>query len=326
MRHHIIETQDLNHTYYTYEKDEGLLNSVKDLLFGRIAISKHALHNVSVQICPGEIVGLLGPNGAGKTTLLKILSGLIHPSSGTARVMGYDPYLKARPFLQKIGMVMGQKSQLLWDVPAIDTLHIIRALYGISKQEFSAQLAKFMDLLSVGQLLHIPVRQLSLGERMKFELVAALIHNPELLFLDEPTIGLDIVSQRAIRDFLQIINRTQRTTIIITSHYMRDIEVLAQRILIIKKGVIVHDTPLKKLLKKFEHLQNIYFTLDNTEFKLSVPFEHTSEGEYVVTCHPADLQKKIIEIASQIPITNVRTEETSLEDAIFSIFDDKEGS
>lgn len=322
MSDYIVEAEELSHTYRTHQKGEGLLSSLKDFL-KRSQTYAHALQNVSFHISPGEIVGLLGPNGAGKTTLLKILSGLIHPTSGTANVIGTTPHKKERGFLKQIGMVMGQKSQLLWDIPALDTLHIIRELYGIPKQIFDTRLAEFVDLLSIGKLLNTPVRTLSLGERMKFELVASLIHNPKLLFLDEPTIGLDIISQRAIRDFLLQINRLYKTTIIITSHYMRDIEVLAKRILIIKKGAILHDAPIDGFLKKFEQYRKVYFTPVSENFQLSLPFEKISPREYAVTCHPKDLQKVVGEIVSHIPIVNVRTEETSLEDAIFSIFDEK---
>jgi ABC-2 type transport system ATP-binding protein len=324
MSDYIVEVEDLSHTYHTHEKGEGFLGSLKDLM-RRSRIYAQALQNVSFRISPGEIVGLLGPNGAGKTTLLKILSGLIHPTSGKALVIGNTPHRKERPFLKQIGMVMGQKSQLFWDIPAIDTLHIIRELYGIPRQVFDARLAEFVDLLSIGQLLKTPVRTLSLGERMKFELVASLIHNPKLLFLDEPTIGLDIVSQRAIRDFLLQVNKLHGTTIIITSHYMKDIEILAKRILIIKKGNILYDASLDGLLKKFEHLQKVFFSADDG-FQLRLPYEKISLREYAVTCHPKDLQKVVSEIVSQVPIISVRTEETSLEDAIFSIFDEKKGS
>jgi ABC-2 type transport system ATP-binding protein len=227
--------------------------------------------------------------------------------------------------VQHFGMVMGQKSQLLWDIPAIDTLHIIRELYQIPKQVFKQNLDEFMSLLSVSHLLKTPVRNLSLGERMKFELIVSMIHQPKLLFLDEPTIGLDIVSQKAIRDFLQEINLKHKTTIIITSHYMRDIEVLAKRVLIIKRGSIFYDSSLKDLLKNFGDSRKIYFTTEKTEFNLSMPFEKISQIEYSINCIPLDLQKNILEIVNQIPITSVRTEETSLEEAIFSIFDERKG-
>ena len=322
MNNHIVEIKDLSHVYRAHQKGEGLLSSLKDF-FKRSSTFAHALKNISLHIAPGEIVGLLGPNGAGKTTLLKILSGLIHPTSGSALVIGTTPHKKEKKFLKQIGMVMGQKSQLLWDIPALDTLQIIRELYGIPKPVFDARLAEFVDLLSISNLLNTPVRTLSLGERMKFELIASLIHNPKLLFLDEPTIGLDIVSQRAIRDFLLRVNQRYQTTIIITSHYMRDIEVLAKRVLIIKKGAILQDAPIEGFLKKFEHIQKVYFTPRNETFQLALPFEKISPREYAVSCHPNDLQKVVGEIVTNIPIVNIRTEETSLEDAIFSIFDEK---
>jgi ABC-2 type transport system ATP-binding protein len=325
MSTHIIEVQGLNHKYSTHKKGVGFLCTLKDM-FRRSDTYVEALKDISFYISLGEIVGLLGPNGAGKTTLLKILAGLIHPTSGTSLVLGKTPHKKEHAFLKQIGMVMGQKSQLLWDIPALDTLHIIRELYGISKVDFDKRLCSFIDLLSIGHLLHNPVRKLSLGERMKFELVASLIHNPQLLFLDEPTIGLDIVSQRAIRDFLQAINRAHGTTIIITSHYMRDIEILAKRVLIIKDGSILHDTPIDTLLKKFNPSQKIYFSTEEKEFHLPLAFNQISSQEYTTTCQPHALRQIVSDIANHVPITSIRTEETSLEDVIFSIFEEKKAS
>lgn len=320
----IIEVNNLNHAYRSHKKRPGLWNSLKDL-FHREYDLVQALKNVSFEINQGEIVGLLGPNGAGKTTLLKILSGIIYPSSGLIQVMKKTPYNKERSLLQKIGMVMGQKSQLLWDIPALDTLHIIRELYEIPAPEFTQRLSEFSSLLAVAHLLETPVRKLSLGERMKLELIAALIHNPPLLFLDEPTIGLDIVSQRAIRDFLLNVNRQLKTTIIITSHYMKDIEILAKRILIIKDGSILIDDSLSKLLKKFEHFQKVYFTTIKEDFQLSLPFEKVSQDEYSVRCHLEDLGSVIGKISHSVPILSIRTEETSLEDTLFSLFSEKAG-
>ncbi len=322
MTSYIIEVQNLCHSYRTYRKDSGFFNALKDL-FKREIIYKHAITDTSFHISSGEIVGLLGANGAGKTTLLKILSGLIHPSSGSVKVMSKTPHQKEHSFLKQIGMVMGQKSQLLWDIPALDSLHIIRELYEIPASLFQSRLDHFTNLLAIGDLLQIPVRNLSLGERMKFELIAALIHNPKLLFLDEPTIGLDIVSQRAIRQFLLVINQTQGTTIIITSHYMRDIEILAKRLLIIEKGSILYDGAPAQIMKKFELNKKIYFSSAIEKFQLSIPFEKSAQEEYVVSCHPQDLQKIVSEIVTKVPIISIRTEENSLEDAIFAIFDRK---
>jgi len=321
----IVEVKNLNHHYRSYKKGAGFLCTLKDM-FKRSVVDVEALKDITFQIKSGEIIGLLGPNGAGKTTLLKILSGLIYPSSGTTVVLEKIPHKKEHGFLRQIGMVMGQKSQLLWDIPALDTLLIIRELYRIPKSDFDKRVSEFINLLSIGHLLHNPVRKLSLGERMKFELVASLIHHPKLLFLDEPTIGLDIISQRAIRDFLQTLNHTYGITIIITSHYMRDIEVLAKRVLIIKNGAILHDTPISSLLKQFNHSQKIYFTTEGTEFNLPFVFDKISPNEYSMTCQPQDLQQIVSVIATHVPLKSIRTEEASLEEAIFSIFEEKKES
>ncbi|WP_348638806.1 ABC transporter ATP-binding protein [Parachlamydia acanthamoebae] len=302
-----------------------MFNSVKDF-FIREKIKKQALNNISFSIAEGEVIGLLGPNGAGKTTLLKILSGLIHPSSGTVSVLSKIPYQKDRNYLLQIGVVMGQKSQLLWDIPAIDTLNIISEIYQIRKEEFKKRLKQFIEMLSIHELLDTPVRHLSLGERMKFELIASLIHQPKVLFLDEPTIGLDLVSQRVIRDFLHRINQAFKTTIIITSHYMKDIEVLAQRVMVIKKGSICYDGSIQSLKNHCcRHSHKIYFSTENNDsFQLSQPIERVSAQQFSLSCSSEDLQKNLSEIIEKVPITQLKTEEMSFEEAIFTLFNEKD--
>lgn len=210
-----------------------------------------AVRAVSFQIEAGEIVGFLGPNGAGKTTTLKMLTGLIQPSAGQVRVAGQVPFRRKEPFLQKITLVMGQKQQLIWDLPAIDSLKINAAVYGISGKEFQWRVDELVEMLSLKDKLTQPVRKLSLGERMKAELLAALLHRPQVLFLDEPTLGLDINAQAAVRKFLREYNQRYQATVLLTSHYMADITALCHRVLLIHQGQLMYDGDLEELLDRF---------------------------------------------------------------------------
>ncbi|HBL60669.1 MAG TPA: ABC transporter, partial [Cyanobacteria bacterium UBA8803] len=210
-----------------------------------------AVQNVSFEIAPGEVVGFLGPNGAGKTTTLKMLTGLIHPSGGRVRVADHIPFKRQAHFLQKITLVMGQKQQLLWDLPALDSLRINAAVYGISPRQFEYRVSELSEMLALEGKLTQPVRKLSLGERMKAELLAALLHQPQVLFLDEPTLGLDVNAQLGVRDFLREYNQRTGATILLTSHYMADITALCQRVLLIYEGHMIYDGSLEGLLDRF---------------------------------------------------------------------------
>lgn len=242
-----IEVKDLTKKFIRQKKMPGLWNSLKGL-FIREKIENTAVDRVSFSIGKGEIVGFLGPNGAGKTTTLKMLSGILYPTGGEAKVLGYTPWERKEDFKKKIGMVMGQKQQLLWDLPAADSFELFKELYGIEDKVFREHLDKLVKLLAVEDILNVQVRQLSLGQRMKMEIIAALIHKPVVLFLDEPTIGLDVVSQKSIRDFFRHYNKEENTTIILTSHYMQDIKELCERVIIINNGGIIYDDLLQKLM------------------------------------------------------------------------------
>ncbi|HEU5087490.1 MAG TPA: ATP-binding cassette domain-containing protein [Roseiflexaceae bacterium] len=242
-----IAIDNLSKTYTTNRKAPGLLGAVKSL-FHRETIPVHAVRDLSLQIEQGEMVGFLGPNGAGKTTTLKMVCGLIYPSSGDVRVLGHTPARREAAFLRRIALVMGQKSMLWWDIPASETLLLHRDMYRIPEAQFRRTVDDLAGMLDVADLLHIPVRKLSLGERMKMELLAALVHRPEVLFLDEPTIGLDVVAQQRVRDFLRELNRAFGTTILLTSHYMDDIEALCKRVLVIDHGLLRFDGMLSALV------------------------------------------------------------------------------
>jgi ABC-2 type transport system ATP-binding protein len=229
-------------------------------LFRREKISKDAVKAISFDIEAGELVGFLGPNGAGKTTTMKMLSGIIHPSNGDARVLGCVPWHREKVLLKKIALVMGQKGQLCWDLPAADSFLLFKDIYEINNHDYKIRLDELVDLFELGTLLHLPVRQLSLGERMKCELAASLLHSPDLLFLDEPTIGLDIISQRKLRSFLKSYNAAHGLSILLTSHYMQDIKELCSRVVVINHGVIIYDGSIQNLMKGFSGVRLAKFT------------------------------------------------------------------
>src|ERR1700722_9343283 len=246
----IIESRGLSKTYRVYQKKEGLLGALRGL-FHREYKEVKAVDNVNFTIEPGEIVGFLGPNGAGKTTTLKMLSGLIFPSGGTARVLGHIPWQREDAFRRRFSLVMGQKNQLWWDLPAADSFQLHREIYSLPTEQFEQTLGELTELFGVRDLTRQPVRELSLGERMKMELIASLLHDPELLLLDEPTIGLDVVAQVAIQRCLKDYNSIRGVTMLLTSHYMRDVEALCKRVLVITHGRLIHDGPLRGITEQF---------------------------------------------------------------------------
>jgi ABC-2 type transport system ATP-binding protein len=233
--HPAILCQNLTKSYHSSKKAPGFRGTVKSF-FAPERVTISAIKDFSLQIQPGEIVGLLGPNGAGKTTLMKMLTGIVAPTSGQASVLGFEPFKRPKEFRKRIALVMGQKTQLWWDIPAYDSFQLLRAYYEVPHKEFKERVDMFGSLLGVSHLFHVHLRRLSLGERMKMELMACLLHSPELLFLDEPTIGLDVVAQKQIRDFFQEYQRHHKTTIILTSHYMADIDALCPRIVLVLGG------------------------------------------------------------------------------------------
>lgn len=245
-----IEAKNLTKTYRVYQKRDGILASIRGL-FHREYKTVEAVRDVSFTINEGEMVAFLGPNGAGKTTTLKLLSGLIYPSSGQAQVLGYIPWERANAFRRRFSLVMGQKNQLWWDLPAQESFQLHREIYRIDKTEFDHRLDELTELLEVKKLVSQPVRELSLGERMRMELIAALLHSPEVLLLDEPTIGLDVISQRKVQEFLKYYQAERKITVILTSHYMKDVEALCKRAIIINDGEIKHDGPLSEIVDRF---------------------------------------------------------------------------
>lgn len=258
----MIKVRNVSKTFKVHKKEPGLINSVKSL-FIRKWVDNIALKDVSLNAGEGEIVGLVGANGAGKTTLVKILSGIIHPDNGSVDVLGFNPWERKSAYRKQIALIMGQKAQLWWDLPAADCFLLLREIYQIPVDEFKKNLAFLTDTLDVSNQMNIQIRRLSLGERMKMELIATLLHNPKVVFLDEPTIGLDLTSQRAIRQFILDYRQKRKPAMILTSHYMVDIEKLCKRIIVLKKGLIVYDGLLEDIVHHFSKFKVVAATLSD---------------------------------------------------------------
>src|SRR5438105_477793 len=279
----IITANGLSKTYRVFQKKEGLLGALRNL-FHRQYKEVRAVDGVSFSIEPGEMVAFLGPNGAGKTTTLKMLSGLIYPTAGCARVLGFVPWERADAFRRRFSLVMGQKNQLWWDLPAADSFQLHREIYSLPRPQFEQTLGELTELFQVEKLVRQPVRELSLGERMKMELIAALLHQPQLLLLDEPTIGLDVVAQATIQRCLRDYNTRHGVTMLLTSHYMRDVEALCSRVLVISHGKVIYDGPLAKIIEQFgqSKLVKLHFEGDLPPEDLSRFGEVTCRADPVV--------------------------------------------
>ena len=255
-----ISARALTKTYRVADKTPGLVGTVRHFIRRRYREIR-AVKSVDLSIEPGEIVGFLGPNGAGKTTTLKMLTGLVHPSAGEVRVLGHEPFRRRAELLRQITLVMGNKQQMIWDLPPMDSLHVNAAIYGIPEPEAMRRVGAFAEMLGLKEELTQPVRKLSLGQRMKCELVAALLHHPKVLFLDEPTLGLDLNAQTAVRRFLKQYNQDQQASILLTSHYMADITALCPRVVVIHEGSMLYDGSLEGVVQKFAPLREVKLDL-----------------------------------------------------------------
>jgi ABC-2 type transport system ATP-binding protein len=321
----MIEVQHLTRIFRTYKKQPGFWGGVKGLV-NRKYDETAAAKDVSFSIAEGEFVGFLGPNGAGKTTTLKMLSGLIFPTSGTARVAGFDPTKRENAYRRIFALVLGQKNQLWWDLPAMESFTLLKAIYGLDADEYKKTLDELVQLLGVADKLNVMVRELSLGERMKMELIAALIHRPKVLFLDEPTIGLDVVSQRAVRLFLRDYNRRHRVTIILTSHYMADIKELCERVIVIHKGSKIYDGALDRLESGSDSRKKIVrFIPKDTAFGESwrSRFGDTTradDGSYTLRVPGDDIVAVAQEVLAAGPVADITIEDVPLEDIIAELF------
>ena len=319
----VIEVANLTKVYDVYRKREGLMASIAGL-FHREYRQVHAVAGVSFEVGEGEMAAFLGPNGAGKTTTLKLLSGLIFPTAGDARVLGHVPWKRENAYRRRFSLVMGQKNQLWWDLPAQESFRLHREIYRIEPEVFSRRLDELTDLLEVRQLVSQPVRELSLGERMRMELIAALLHQPQVLLLDEPTIGLDVVSQRKVQNFLKYYQSEQRITVLLTSHYMKDVEALCQRAIIINEGEIKHDGPLADIVDRFSHHKLIELLFAGEE----VPDDLARYGTVTEVNAPrarlevprAQIPSILASLLSRYSIEDVSVKDRPLEDAIAEMF------
>jgi ABC-2 type transport system ATP-binding protein len=321
----MIEVQNLTRVFRTYRKQPGFWGGVKGL-FSRTYDETAAAKDITFSIAEGEFVGFLGPNGAGKTTTLKMLSGLIFPTSGTARVAGFDPTKRENAYRRIFALVLGQKNQLWWDLPAIESFALLRAIYGLPAADYKKNLDELVTLLGVSEKLNVMVRELSLGERMKMELIAALIHRPKVLFLDEPTIGLDVVSQRAVRLFLRDYNKRHRVTIVLTSHYMADIKELCERVIVIHKGRKIYDGALDRLesgsgsrkkIVRFVPKDTAFDELWRSRFGET---KRDDDGSFTLRVSSDDVVAVAQEVLATGPVADITIEDVPLEDVIAELF------
>ena len=323
----VIEVSHLKKYFQVHQKEPGLLGSIKSLI-NRKYYDVKAVDDISFSINEGELIGFIGPNGAGKTTTLKVLSGLLYPTAGSVTVLGHNPY-KREPVLQKqFSLVMGQKNQLWWDLPPLETFILNKEIYEVSDTQYKKNLDELVEMLDVKDVLKVQVRKLSLGQRMKCELIAALIHSPKVLFLDEPTIGLDVVMQKKMRDFIKSYNQKFNATIILTSHYMDDVKELCQRVIVIDKGHVLFDGALDEIIKKFANhkLLTVVFSKEVTEKELK-EIGTVKEFDYpraVISVKRATASAAAAELLQTFPVADLLIEEPKIEDIIREVFTGKD--
>lgn len=321
-----IIVKDLNKTFKVYERDAGLKNALKSF-FKRKYKEVHAVNNVSFEIKEGEIVGYIGPNGAGKSTTIKMLTGILKPDSGYINVNGYTPFKDRTKYVKEIGVVFGQKSQLWWDIQVSDSFNLLKDIYRIDESEYQKTLKELVELLKLDKFLNKPVRQLSLGERMRCEIAASLLHNPKILFLDEPTIGLDAVSKVQVRKFIKEINKRRKVTVILTSHDMKDIESLADRLIVIGHGTKLYDGSLSGIKKKFSNkkrLEIIYKKLNaKPNVKNTKLIKKTSDKILLeVDMDKTTISNVIKEYTKVCEISDVNVYEDSIDDVIVKLYEE----
>lgn len=318
----MIKVEGLNKDFEYYEKGQGLGGSIKNL-FSRKKLVKKAVKDLSFQVKKGEIVGFLGPNGAGKTTSLKMLSGILYPTNGKAEVLGYIPWERKNDFKRHISIIMGQKNQLWWDLPAIDSMNLNKQIYGIGDNEYKRRLEEMTYLLGVEELLNIQVRRLSLGERMKMEIIAALLHQPDILFLDEPTIGLDVISQTKIREFLKNYNKANGVTILLTSHYMDDISDLCKRSIVINHGEVIYDDDTEKIGKLLGNKKIVKLKLDSnfdSEFSKYGVVREQTENEIIIEVEKKQIKNITQELLSEYLVSDFSIEDIPIEEGIALLY------
>jgi len=321
----VIEVQGLTKTFRTYKKQPGFKGALRGL-FHRKYEDTVAVKDVNFAVEEGELVGFLGPNGAGKTTTLKMLAGLLYPTQGRASVLGFTPWERADGYRRQFALLLGQKNQLWWDLPAYESLELNAKIYGIARSDFERTVGDLTELLTVKDKLNVMVRELSLGERMKMELIAALLHRPRVLLLDEPTIGLDVVSQKTVREFLRSYNANHKTTILLTSHYMADIQELCRRVIIIDHGRIFFDGQLDEVLDRFADFKLITI---HCAGGVNCPAESLAQYGEVMERDAASVKLKVKRdrviavcktLLDELPVSDIDIQEVPIEDIIRQIF------
>ena len=321
-----IEARNLRKNYVTTRKSPGIGGAIKSI-FAPERIAVEAVKDVNLEINQGEIVGFLGPNGAGKTTTLKMLSGILYPTSGEAYVLGFKPFERKAEMLRQISLVMGNKNQLWWDLPAIDSFQVLKELYEVGDADYRRRSEFLIDTLDLGDKIHTQVRKLSLGERMKCELVAALLHSPRVVFLDEPTIGLDVISQKRIRDFLKHLHQEEGCTIILTSHYMQDVEELCERVIVIDQGTKIFEGKLAELSRQFTHGRRLRLGFsgpyDLTALERFGQIVTSDELTATIEVSPETLTAATGQILGTFPVIDVAIEDVDVEEVIRRLFESK---
>ncbi len=322
----VIETSDLTKTFRVYKKKEGLWGGVQGLFHREFEIIQ-AASSINFSLREGELVGFLGPNGAGKTTVLKMLSGLLYPTSGSAHVLGFVPWERKNEYRRQFSLVMGQKNQLWWDLPARESFELNREIYSIDRSIYRQKLDELTTLLDVKDKLNVMVRELSLGERMKMELIAALLHSPKILLLDEPTIGLDVISQKKVREFIRDYNQKHQVTILLTSHYMTDIEALCERVIIIDHGKIFFDGKLSAIVHRFATHKILHLVCN--EFRNIRDLESIGEilekqdHEVKIKVPRDQVARACRDLFAKYPIEDINIQEVPIEDILRELFAEK---
>jgi ABC-2 type transport system ATP-binding protein len=316
-----VYARELSKTFFVPVREPGLRAALRSVLRRRVR-EVRAVDRVSFEVARGEVVGFLGPNGAGKTTALKMLAGLLHPSGGQLCVGGFEPARRERAFLRHITLVMGQRNQLLWDLPAADSFERNRAIYRLESGAYRRARDELVELLALGELLDKPVRNLSLGERMRCELAASLLHRPEVLFLDEPTIGLDVTMQRRVREFVATYNQRTGATVLLTSHYMADVEALCRRVIVIHHGQILFDGPLAALVQEFSAHKTVVLELAGPEPELGGYGEVVSraDGRVRLRVPKAETPRVTGRILAELPVVDLTVEDPPIEEVIERVF------
>ncbi len=321
-----IETRELRKVYVTHKKSPGVGGAFKGL-FSREKVEVEAVKDITFSIEQGELVGFLGPNGAGKTTTLKILSGILYPTAGEARVLGFTPFDRKPDMLRRIALVMGNKQQLWWDLTAWDSFLVLKELYEVEESAFKKRADALIETLQLSEKVNTQVRKLSLGERMKCELVAALLHAPQVVFLDEPTLGLDVVSQKRIRDFLRELHREDGSTLLLTSHYMQDVQELAERVIVIDRGALIFDGTLPALTRRFSDTRRLRLAfeqpVDPKDFAKYGEVVEQEECALVLAVPREQTARVTAAILKEFPVNDVGIEEVSVDEVVRELFSGK---